>query len=163
MFDLQLVAYQADLTRVITFMIGRELSGRTYPEIGVFESHHPLSHHEDLPARVETLSKINVYHTQFFADYLTKLASTPDGDGSLLDHLLILYGAGMSNSNAHAPDNLPLALIGGASGQLKGGRHLSYPVDTPVANLHLALLEKLGITADRLGDSTGRLELLSGL
>jgi len=163
MFDLQLVAYQADLTRVITFMIGRELSGRTYPEIGVPEAHHPLSHHEDLPARVEALSKINLYHAQIFSEYITKLQSTPDGDGSLLDHMLVVYGAGMSNSNAHSPENLPIALLGGAGGQLKGGRHLHYRADTPVANLHLALLDKLGIRVDALGDSTGKLELLSGI
>jgi hypothetical protein len=163
MFDLQLVAYQADLTRVIAFMIGRELSGRTYPEIGVPDAHHPLSHHEDLPARVELLSKINTYHTQIFAEYLKKLQATPDGDGTLLDHLLILYGAGMSNSNAHAPDNLPLMLIGGASGHLAGGRHLKYSKDTPVSNLHLAILDKLGIAADTLGDSTGKLQLLAGV
>jgi hypothetical protein len=162
MFDLQLVTYQADLARVVTFMIGRELTGRTYPEIGVPDAHHPLSHHEDLPARVALLSKINTYHTSVFAEYLKKLQATPDGDGSLLDHMLVLYGAGMSNSNAHAPNNLPLTLIGGASGQLKGGRHLKYSPDTPVSNLHLAILEKLGVTAvDRLGDSTGKLELLS--
>ncbi len=162
MFDLQLVAYQADLTRVVTFMIGRELTGRTYPEIGVPEAHHPLSHHEDLPARVELLSKINLYHTTIFSEYLKKLQATPDGDGSLLDHMLVLYGAGMSNSNGHAPNNLPLTLIGGASGQLKGGRHLKYSPDTPVSNLHLAILEKLGVNAvDHLGDSTGKLELLT--
>jgi len=163
MFDLQMVAYQADLTRVATFMIGRELSGRTYPEIGVPEAHHPLSHHEDLPARVETLSKINVYHAQLFAEYVKKLQSTADGDGSLLDHMLVIYGAGMSNSNAHAPDNLPLALLGGSGGQLKGGRHLHYSTDTPVSNLHLALLAKLGVAVDQLGDSTGKLELLPGV
>jgi hypothetical protein len=162
MFDLQVVAYQADLTRVISFMIGRELSGRTYPEIGVPEAHHPLSHHEDLPARVELLSKINTYHTMMFSEYVKKLATTPDGDGTLLDHMLILYGAGMSNSNAHAPENLPLALLGGASGALKGGRHLKYSKDTPVSNLHLALLDKLGVPAvDHLGDSTGKVDLLS--
>ena len=163
MFDLQLVAYQADLTRVIVFMVGRELSGRTYPEIGVPDAHHPLSHHEDLTARVELLSKINTYHTQVFAGYLKKLQETPDGDGTLLEHMLILYGAGISNSNAHSPDNLPLALIGGASGQLTGGRHIRFPKDTPVSNLHLALLDKLGIPAETLGDSTGRLQLLAGV
>lgn len=163
MFDLQLVAYQADLTRVIAFMIGRELSGRTYPEIGVPDAHHPLSHHEDLPARVELLSKINIYHTQIFAEYLKKLQATSDGDGTLLDHMIVLYGAGMSNSNAHAPDNLPLTLIGGGSGQLRGGRHLRYSKDTPVSNLHLALLDKLGIVVDSLGDSTGKLPLPLGI
>src|SRR5262249_1617995 len=139
------------------------LSGRTYPEIGVPEAHHPLSHHEDLPARVEALSKINLYHAQIFSEYITKFQSTPDGDGALLDHMLVVYGAGMSNSNAHSPENLPIALLGGASGQLKGGRHLHYRADTPVANLHLALLDKLGIRVDALGDSTGKLELLSGI
>lgn len=160
MFDLQVLAYQTDITRVITFMLGRELSSRTYAEIGVAEAHHPLSHHEDNPVKVATMSKINTFHTEMFAYYLDKLDAVPDGDGTLLDNLLILYGAGMSNSNAHAPNDLPLALVGGASGQLQGGRHMTFPIDTPVSNLHLSILDKLGVSIDKLGDSTGTLQLL---
>jgi hypothetical protein len=163
MFDLQVLAYRTDLTRVITFMLGRELTSRTYTEIGVPDAHHPLSHHEDHPDKIATMSKINTFHAQTFAYYLDTLQSTPDGDGTLLDHTLILFGAGMSNSNAHAPNDLPLALVGGGAGQLKGGRHLRFSLDTPVANLHLAILDKLGVAVDRLGDSTGRLELLVGV
>jgi hypothetical protein len=163
MFDLQVLAYQTDLTRVISFMMGRELSSRTYTEIGVPDAHHPLSHHEDNPVKIATMSKINTFHAQMFAYYLDRLAATPDGDGTLLDNVLILFGAGMSNSNAHAPSDLPLALVGGGAGQLTGGRHLRFAVDTPVANLHLAILDKLGMPVEKLGDSTGKVELLSDL
>ena len=161
MFDLQVLAYQTDLTRVISFMMGRELSSRTYTEIGVSDAHHPLSHHEDNPVKIATMSKINVFHTRMFSYYLDKLQATPDGDGTLLDNVMILFGAGMSNSNAHAPSDLPLVLIGGGAGQLKGGRHLRFAVDTPVANLHLAILDKLGLPVEKLGDSTGKVDLLS--
>lgn len=163
MFELQVLAYQADLTRVITFMTGREITGRTYTEIGVPDSHHPLSHHQDDPARIATLSKINTYHSAVFADFLERLASTSDGDGSLLDHVTIIYGAGMSDSNAHAPDHLPIILVGGGTGQLKGGRHVVFTDGTPLANLHLTVLEKLGVPMESLGDSTGKLQLLSGI
>jgi hypothetical protein len=161
MFDLQVLAYQTDLTRVISFMMGRELSSRTYTEIGVSDAHHPLSHHEDNPVKIATMSKINVFHTRMFSYYLDKLQATPDADGTLLDNVTILFGAGMSNSNAHAPSDLPLVLVGGGSGQLKGGRHLRFAVDTPVSNLHLAILDKLGLPVDKLGDSTGKVNLLS--
>ena len=154
MFDLQVLAYQTDLTRVITFMLGRELSGRTYDEIGVPDSHHPTSHHRNNPELYEKLTKINVYHTTLFKYYLDKLASTPDGDGSLLDHVMILYGAGMSDPNEHARTNLPILLAGGAAAQLKGGRHIAYR-ETPMANLNLALLDKFGIHLEKLGISTG--------
>jgi hypothetical protein len=157
MFDLQVLAYQCDLTRVITFMLGRELTGRVYPEIGIPDSHHPLSHHKNDPAIIAKLAKINVYHATLFAEYLEKLRSTPDGDGSLLDHMMIMYGAGMSNSNEHAPDHLPLLLVGGGSGQLTGGLHLVFPTDTPVSNLHLTVLDKLGVAVDKLGYSTEKL------
>jgi hypothetical protein len=161
MFDLQVLAYRTDLTRVMSFMLGRELTSRTYTEIGVQDAHHPLSHHEDNPVKIATMSKINIFHAGLFASYLDALDTTRDGDASLLDDTLILFGAGMSNSNAHAPNDLPLALVGGGAGQLKGGRHLRFPLDTPVANLHLAVLEKLGLPAEKLGDSTGTLDLLS--
>src|SRR5713226_6196482 len=120
MFDIQVLAYQADLTRIITFMMGREISGRTYPEIGVFDAHHPTSHHQNDPVKIEAVTKINMFHASLFAYYLEKLRSTPDGNGSLLDHMMIIYGAGMSDSNAHSPNTLPILLAGGGAGQLKG-------------------------------------------
>ena len=126
MLDLQLLAFQSDLTRVISFMIGKEQSARPYPQIGVPEAHHPLSHHNNVPELIAQMSKINRYHAQLFSQYLAKLRATPDGDGSLLDHMTILYGSGISNSNAHSGDNLPLLLVGGGAGKLKGGRHLKY-------------------------------------
>jgi hypothetical protein len=162
MYDLKLLAYQADRTRIVTFMSGHELSGRTYPEIGVPDAHHPLSHHQGVTASLEKLTKINTYHVTLFASFLEKLRATPDGDGSLLDHVMILYGAGMSDSNAHSPYNLPILLVGGGAGQLKGGRHLVYPERTPLANLHVSLLDKLGVDVERLGDSTGGLSNLAG-
>src|SRR5262249_40540144 len=128
MFDLQLLAYQCDLTRVITFMVGRELSGRPYPEIGINDAHHPISHHQNDPNKLAKLSKINTFHTTLFAYYLEKLRATPDGDGSLLDHLVLVYGAGMSDSQLHAYASLPVLLVGGG---MKGGRHLTYETDTP--------------------------------
>ncbi len=157
MFDLQALAFQCDLTRIITFMMGRELSGRSYPEIGVSESHHPASHHENDPAKILTLSKINTFHTTLFAHYIEKLRSTPDGDGSLLDNTTILYGSGMGNSTAHSPENLPILLVGGAN-QFKGGRHLTYPKGTPMTNLLLTLMEKFGVRQESLGDSNGKLD-----
>ena len=157
MFDLQVLAYQSDLTRVITFMVGREFSSRTYPEIGAPGGHHPLSH-EHSTASLEQLVKINVHHAEQFAYYLDRLRSTPDGEGSLLDHMLIYYGAGMSQGD-HQPSNLPLVLAGGASGQIAGGRHLRYRDEPPLANLHLTVLETLGLRMDGIHDSTGRLAL----
>ena len=163
MFELQVLAFQADLTRVITFMVGREVSNRAYPEVGVVEPHHPLSHHQDDPVRIEKLARINAYHAKMFAHYLEKLQATSDGDGSLLDHVMILYGAGISNSNSHIHTNLPIALCGGGAGALKGGRHIKYPDGTPLANLHLSLLGKLGVAVDTIGDSTGQFQELSGV
>ena len=161
MFDLQVLAYQTDLTRVITFMMGRELSGRTYAEIGVPDSHHPTSHHRDDPVLYEKIIKINEFHTGLFAWYLDKLDATPDGEGSLLDNMLMLYGAGMSDSNQHDNRGLPLVLFGGGSGKLRGGRHIRYPEGTPVSNLHLTMLDKMGMPVEQLSNSTGPLELLS--
>ena len=161
MFDLQLLAYQTDLTRVVSFMVGREISGRTYNEIGIPDAHHPLSHHLDDPVKIGTMSKINTYHVLLFAEFVEKMRSTPDGDGSLLDHSLLLYGAGMSNSNAHAAINLPVMLVGGAGGGLKGGRHITYPEDTPMANLLMAIMDSLGVPMDQVGDSNGMLDVLS--
>jgi hypothetical protein len=163
MYDLQLLAHQTDRTRVTTFMAGHELSGRTYPEIDVPDAHHPLSHHRNVPASLEKLTAINTYHLSLFAAFLEKLRLTPDGDGSLLDQMILLYGAGMSDSNAHSPYNLPIVVVGGGAGQLKGGRHIEYPgpAQTPLANLHVTLLDKLGVDVDRFGDSTGVLPDLS--
>ena len=159
MFDMQLLAYQGDVTRVVTFMIGREFSGRTYPEIGVPDAHHPISHHQRDPVRMEKCAKINHYHVSLFASFLEKMKSTPDGDGSLLDHSAILYGAGMSEGNGHVPENLPILLAGGGNGRLRGGRHVKYPKGTPLANFHLGLLDKLGVRIDSHGNSTGPVNL----
>jgi hypothetical protein len=153
MFDLQVLAMQADLTRVITFMLGREISGLTYPDIDVFDAHHPTSHHQNDPAKIEAVTKINGFHMTLAAEFAEKLRVTPDGDGSLLDHSLIYYGPGMADSDAHSPDGVPVTLIGGCGGQLKGGRHLRFAPTTPLANLHLALLDKLGAPVDRIGNS----------
>jgi hypothetical protein len=159
MLDLQLLAFQSDLTRVITFMISKEQSARPYPQIGVPEAHHPLSHHGNLPDLIAYMSKINRYHVQLFANYVARLRSTRDGDGSLLDHMTILYGSGISNSNAHAGDNLPLMLVGGGAGKLKGGRHLHYADQPSMANLLVTLMDKLDVPVEKLGGSTGRLPI----
>ena len=157
MFDLQVLAYQSDLTRVATFMIGREFSGHTYPEIGVRDAHHPLSHHRDDAQKVAALTKINTHHVTQLAYYLERLRATPDGDGSLLDHITLVYGAGMSDGNRHSPDNLPIVLAGGGAGTLEGGRHLQYADDTPLENLHVTLLHKMGLAVESFGESTGTL------
>ena len=159
MLDLQLLALQSDLTRVISFMIGKEQSARPYPQIGVPEAHHPLSHHDNVPELIAHMSKINRYHVQLFAQYLAKLRATPDGEGSLLDHMTILYGSGISNSTRHSGDNLPLLVVGGGAGQLKGGRHIKYSGQPAMANLLVTLMDKLGVPVDRLGGSTGKLPL----
>jgi hypothetical protein len=163
MFDLLVLAYQCDLTRISTFMLGREVSQRAYPELGVPDAHHDTSHHQNDPAKLEKLSRINTYHVKMFAHFLERLRATRDGDGSLLDHSMFIYGAAISDSNVHMHDDLPLVLVGGGAGQIKGGRHLRYPKGTPVTNLHLTVLDKLGVPLDRLGDSTGRLQQLSAL
>ncbi len=170
MFDLQLLALQSDLTRVVTFMLGREQSTRTYPQIGVPDAHHPLSHHNNDPDRVALMSKVNAYHVKLTSEYLAKLAATADGDGSLLDHTTLLYGTCLSNSTQHAGDNVPLLLLGGGAGRLKGGRHLKYASDTSNANLLVTLMDKFDMPVERIGNSSGRLsidkrqiETLSGL
>jgi Protein of unknown function (DUF1552) len=165
MLDLQLLAFRSDLTRVISFMIGKEQSARPYPQVGVPEAHHPLSHHNDVPELIAHMSKINRYHTQLFSQYLARLRATPDGDGSLLDHMTILYGSGISNSTRHSGDNLPLLVLGGGAGRLKGGRHLIYTGKPPMANLLVTLMDKLDVPVDRIGGSTGRLavDTLSGV
>ncbi|HTC32746.1 MAG TPA: DUF1552 domain-containing protein [Bryobacteraceae bacterium] len=163
LYDLQLLAYQSDLTRVITFMYGREQTGRPYPQIGVPEPHHPLTHHQGNPDKMAKCAKIQRYHIALFAEYLGKLRNTPDGDGSLLDHTILLFGSGISNSDRHTHGPLPTFLVGGGGGTLKGGRHLVYPEHTPLTNLHLTLLHKLGVPAEKLGDSNGEFKELSEL
>lgn len=160
MFDLQVLAFQADTTRVSTFMLAREVSQRTYLNIGVPDPHHGLSHHGDDPGKIEKLAKINRYHVQLLAYFLDRLRDTPDGDGSLLDHSLVMYGSCISNGNTHSHRGLPTLLAGGASGHLQGGRHLIYPDDTAQANVLLGVLDKVGIELDSIGDSTGRLSRL---
>ena len=159
MLDLQLLAFQSDLTRVITFMIGKEQSARPYPQIGVPEAHHPLSHHNDVPDIIAHMSKINRYHTELFAKYLARLRATPDGDGSLLDHTTIMYGSGISNSTRHSGVNLPLLLVGGGAGTLDGGRHLKYTDKPTIANLLVTLMDKLGVPVEKIGGSTGKLPI----
>jgi len=157
MLDLQLLAFQSDLTRVISFMISKEQSARPYPQIGIQEAHHPLSHHGDDPVLIERMSKINTYHTELFSKYVDRLHKTQDGDGTLLDHTTILYGSGISNSNAHSGDNLPLMLLGGGAGTLKGGKHLVYDDEPGMANLLMTLMDKMGVPVDHIGGSTGLL------
>ena len=161
MFDLQVLAYQADLTRVITYMVGRETSNRAYPEIGVPEPHHVLSHHGKDARAIAQLIQIDAYNTEMLAYYLEKLASTPDGEGSLLDHLSIIYGSGLSDGNSHNHHHLPTLLIGGGAGRIKGGRHLRFAEDTPITNLFVTVLDSLGVPVEKFGDSTGRLLTLS--
>jgi hypothetical protein len=163
MYDLYLLAYQSDMTRVVTFMIGREQSGRTFPNLGISDAHHAISHHQNDPVRLDKLAAINTYHVTLFAQFLQKLKATPDGDGSLLDHVMIVYGAGLSNSNNHDPLNLPVMVLGGGCGEIKTGRHIRFARNTPLANLHVTLLDKLGVHVDHMGDSTGRFEQLSAV
>jgi len=163
LYDLQLLAYQSDLTRVITFMYGREQTGRPYPQIGVPEAHHPLTHHQGDPVKMEKCTRIQRHHIELFTEYLGKLRNTPDGDGSLLDHVILLFGSGISNSDRHTHGPLPTFVVGGGAGTLKGGRHLIYPEHTPLTNLQLTLLNKLGVPAETLGDSNGQFKELSEL
>jgi Protein of unknown function (DUF1552) len=160
MFDLWILAWQCDLTRVTTFMLGREKSGRSYPEIGIAEPHHPLSHHQGRPEKLTQLTKLNTFHMKLFAYFLEKLSAAKEGDRSLLDQVTIVYGSGMSNSDMHLHQELPIMVAGSGGGQIKGGRHIRVAKDTTVANLHVTLLDKLGTPVERLGDSTGTLAAL---
>ncbi len=157
MFDLQLLAMQGDVTRVITFQLARETSNRTYPEIGVSDPHHPLSHHGNDPEKIARLAKINGFHVSLFAEFIAKLAATREGESSLLDNTLYLYGSGMGNPNVHDHTNLPILVAGGAAAGMKGGRHLRSEQPVPLANLHLTLLDKAGVQLDRFGDSRGKI------
>ncbi len=163
MYDMQVLAFQTDLTRIATFQIGREQSGMTFPQIGVPDSHHPISHHGGDKDKIAKCAKVNLYHVTLFSHFIEKLRSTPDGEGSLLDNSMIIYGCGMSEGNRHDPRNLPILLVGGAGGQLKGGRHLRYPNGTPLTNLQLSMMHMLGMRMDRFADSTGTVNGLSEL
>jgi hypothetical protein len=154
-FDMIALAWQANLTRVATFMMAREVSMRTYNNLGISDAFHPLSHHQENPAKIEKLVKVQNFHTRVFAGFLDRLAATPDGDGSLLDHSIVLFGSNMSNSDKHNNDPLPSAVFGRAYGKIKGGQHLKYPQDTPHANLLLTLLDRAGVPVEKVGDSTG--------
>jgi hypothetical protein len=163
MMDMLALAYQTDLTRVSTFMLAKEVSGRSYPEIGVADSHHPVSHHQDEPAKLERLHKINEYHLRQFAYLVDKLSKLPDGDGSMLDHTLFLYGTGISDSNTHFHDDLPIALVGGKAAGIKGGRYIRYPKGTPLTNLHVTILQNMGVPVEQIGDSTGTVDRLTDI
>jgi hypothetical protein len=160
MYDLMALAYQADVTRVITFMVSREVSNRTYPQVGVTDGHHAISHHQNRAEKMEKNVRIQTYNISQFGYFLEKLKTTPDGDGSLLDHAVLLYGSNMSNSNAHDHFPLPNLVIGGATGRMKGGRHLRYPDRTPMTNLLVTMLDKVGVKQETLGDSSGMLSNL---
>ena len=162
MFDLQLVAFQTDLTRVVTLMMGREGSMRTYPEIGVADPHHPLTHHRGNAEWIERVTKINTHHMELFAGFIAKLRSTPDGDGTLLDHSIVVYGSGLSDGNRHTHEDLPVVVVGNGSG-FRNGRHVAYEHGTPMNNLYISLLDRLGVRTEQLGDSTGALEHLTDL
>lgn len=158
MFDLQKLALQGDLTRVVTFQMARETSNRTYPEIGVTEPHHPLTHHGNDPEKIAKMAEINKYHVSLFAEFLQQLQRTPEAGGTLLDHVLYLYGSGMGNPNLHDHINLPIVVAGGAAGRMRGGRHITFDRPTPLANLHLTLLDRVGVSLDSFADSNGRID-----
>jgi hypothetical protein len=160
MFDMKVLAFQTDMTRVISLMLAREQSALAYPEIGVGDPHHPLTHHNGDPRKIADVLKINLFHMGLFAQYLEKLRATPDGDGTLLDHTVIVLGSAISDGNLHLHDNLPVLIVDGG-GKIKGGRHIRYPQATPLANLYLNVLDRVGVPIDSLGDSTGPLSGLS--
>jgi hypothetical protein len=161
MMDLMVIAYQADLTRVVTFMLAREGSNRSYREIDVADGHHNCTHHQDDPDKISKTRKINTHHVDQFAYLAAKMKATPDGDGTLLDHSMLLYGSSLSDGNKHTHTDLPLALVGGGGGSIKGGRHIRYAAETPLTNLLLSMLDKAGVATEKLGDSTGKLEHLT--
>ena len=163
MIDLQVLAYQTDMTRVITFMMGREGSNRSYPSIGVPDAHHPCTHHQNDPEKIAKTTKINELHVRTLAYMLEKMRSTPDGDGTLLDHAMIVYGSSIGDGNQHTHHDLPIVVAGGGAGSIQGGRHLRFPAETPMNNLLVTMLAKGGVPVEKLGDSTGRLPELSGV
>lgn len=160
MFDLQVLALQGNATRITTFQLARETSNRTYPEIGVPDAHHPLTHHGNDPEKIAKMARINQFHVSLFAEFLQKLEAVQEGEGTLLDHVLYLYGSGMGNPNVHDHTNLPIIVAGGAAGRMKGGRHIQFKEPTPLANLHLTLLDKVGVKLDRFADSNGMVDEL---
>jgi len=160
MFDLQLLAFQGDITRVVTFQLAREASTRTYPEIGVPEPHHPITHHGNNPEKLEKVAKINRFHVSLFAEFLQRMKNTPEGNGNLLDHSLYMYGSGMGDPDAHDHSNLPIIVAGGAAGRMRGGRHIRFEDPTPLSNLHLTLLNKVGVPLESFSDSTGTVDEL---
>jgi hypothetical protein len=160
MFDLQLVAFQTDSTRVVTMMMGREGSMRTYPEIGVADPHHPLTHHRNNPEWIEKVAQVNSLHMELFAGFVKKMKATPEGDGTLLDHTMIVYGSGLSDGNKHTHDDLPVLVVG-RGGDMRPGRHIVYPKETPMTNLFLTLLDRMGVRAEQIGDSTGAIDQLT--
>jgi hypothetical protein len=159
MIDLQVLAFQGDLTRVGTFMVGHEMGGRAYPELGFGDQHHSLTHHQGDTAKIAKVLQINMFHTRLYGYFLERLESLPDGDGSLLDHSLLIYGSPLSDGNMHLYKDLPVLLVGGEATGIRGGRHVAFPENTPIANLYLTLLDKLGIHLESFGDSTGGLDL----
>jgi hypothetical protein len=164
MIDMQVIAFQADLTRIVTFMIAREGSNRSYRQIGVSDGHHSVTHHQNDPEKIEKVTKIDTYHTGLLAYYLGKLKSTKDGDGTLLDHSMVLYGSSICDGNRHTHDNLPLVLAGGAAGRIKGGRHLIYGEGTPMNNLLVTMMDLAGVPGvEKFGDSTGKVQYLTEL
>lgn len=163
MYDLLRVAFQTDSTRIATLMVGREGSLRSYDEIGVPESHHPITHHQGRAGLIEKVARINRHHMELFSEFVASLAKTPDGEGSLLDHTMILYGAGLADGNSHQHDHLPTVLAGGACGNIRGGRFLRVASQTPITNLYVSMLGSMGVAIEKLGDSTGQLAELSGL
>ena len=160
MFDLQLLAFQGDITRVISFQLARETSNRTYPEIGVPEPHHPTTHHGNDPVKLEKVAKINRFHVSLFAEFLEKMQNVPEGEGTLLDNSVYMYGSGMGDPNSHDHSNLPIIVAGGAAGNLRGGRHIRFKDTTPLSNLHLTLLNKVGVPLETFADSTGTIDQL---
>lgn len=163
MFDLQLLAFQGDITRIVTFQLAREASTRTYPEIGVPDPHHPVTHHGGNPAKLAKIAKINQFHVSLFAEFLEKMDSIPEGNGTLLDHSLYMYGSGMGDPDAHDHKDLPILVAGGAAGNMQGGRHLRYEKPEPLSNLHLTLLNKVGVPLEQFADSTGQVDALFGV
>jgi hypothetical protein len=163
MFDLQALAFQADITRVATLVFSREASSHTYPELGIDDGHHPLSHHRGNKDNIEKLKRINAFHVSLFGHFLEKLKNTPDGDGSLLDHSMIAYGSSLSDGNKHLHNDLPVLLAGGGNGSLRPGRHVVYEKDTPMTNLYMSMLDHMGVHPESIGDSTGKVAHLSDL
>jgi len=163
MIDLQALAFQTDMTRVVTFMLAREGSNRSYRTIGISDGHHSVTHHQNDPEKIDKTARINQLHAKMFAYMLEKFRATPDGNGNLLDHSLIMYGSSISDGNLHTHHDLPILLAGGAGGKVKGGSHFVYPKETPLNNLLLNMLDKAGVRVEKYGDATGKLELLSNV